>query len=132
MILSKKGQTGIEGMIALGIVFFLFLGAYALFTAQQRTLTVSSKEVQEKEECLLLASSIVNIFVLDQNAQIVITLNHNFTIIPAEQRIESAHAVCTIPIKSISNSGSPVPEMFMIFSGEVSIIKKEWVAVSNV
>lgn len=128
---SKKAQAGVEGMVMLGVVFMIFLGAYAVSIIQQRSVVVAEKEIEEREECLLLANTIVSVYELDQQAQMIITLKNNITIIPAEQRMESAHAVCTIPIGSVSSSGSPVASPFTLLPGDVKIIRKEWVAVSN-
>ena len=130
-MMSKRAQAGVEGMVMLAIVFFIFLGAYALSVAQQRSVLVSGKEMKEQEECLLLANAIVNIYQLNEKAQMIITLKHNFTLIPAEQRIESKLAVCTLPIGSFSSSGSPITSAFTLLPGEVKIMKKEWVALSN-
>ena len=129
--MSKKAQAGVEGMIMIAIVFAIFLGAYALSIAQQRSVISSGAEMKEWEECLLLANIIVSVYELDQNAQMGMTLEHNFTIIPAERRMESAHAVCTLSIGSVSNSGSPVTNSFTLLPGDVIVSKKEWVAVSN-
>lgn len=118
-------------MVMLGIVFIIFLGAYALSISQQRSLIASENEIKEWEECLLFVNSIVAVYELEQNAQMIVTIGHNFTIIPAERRMESAQSICTLPIGSVSNSGSPVTNAFTITPGEVIISKEEWVAVYN-
>ena len=119
---GKKAQIGVEALIAIGVIFFLFLGMYALYETKKGDLLRAEEELKEREECLNIATLATTIFVLGENAEITTRINSPITVQPSAQRIEMEHSFCTLAIGHISNNASS--ENFILYPGTVQIKNK--------
>ncbi|MBS3165599.1 hypothetical protein J4444_00610 [Candidatus Woesearchaeota archaeon] len=127
----KRAQAGVEGMIAVGIIFFLFMGVYLVYIEKQHLVTLTNQELQEHRDCLLLSNAITTILILGEGSQTTVRIKYNQTIYPLQQRIESENSFCTIPVKSVSNSGYSSTAPFNLAPGNVVISRSDWVKVQN-
>lgn len=125
---KKRGQAGIEAVVALGIIFFLFIGVYLIYTAKNRDLSFSKKVIEEREDCLKLANAIVNTFTLGDSAEMTITTYHDLTVIPVEQRIETTKSFCTIPVKTIHENSD-----LTLSAGKIKLKnERSYITLSNI
>lgn len=103
--MKKKGQAGIEAIMAMGILAVVLAVVYLIYTAKSEDLRQSKDYLLERGECLTLAAAIGNMFILGNSAEMNLPLKHLFTISPAAQHIESLHAFCTLPVPIVGTNG---------------------------
>ncbi|MBU0469853.1 MAG: hypothetical protein KKA62_05410 [Nanoarchaeota archaeon] len=133
MRIEKKGQTGIEGLVILCIIFLIFIAMFLVYLSKNRDLIVFEKELEERSDCLKLANAINQMFALSDSAAITIKISTELTVHPAEQRISSAQSSCTIPLRSISNNSTYNGNYFILNQGDVLVENRNnIVVISNV
>ncbi len=129
-----KSQSAIEGMIALGIVLFLFLSVYIIYETRQRSVALSEQELNERKDCLRVANAITNALVLGKGAELRVKIGNGLIIYPFQQRIESPHSFCTFPSGGVSATGSRTitnTTNITLTPGTVVVSRPDWVGVRN-
>ncbi|MBI4153118.1 hypothetical protein HY497_01225 [Candidatus Woesearchaeota archaeon] len=121
--MKKKAQAGMEAMIAIGVIFVLFLGTYLMYMAKNSDVVRSQQQLNEREDCFKVANGITNAFTLGDST-IKATIYHELTVYPAEQRIETANAFCTFPLKAVYDSALTL-NSFTLQPGKITIENSE-------
>jgi GTP-sensing pleiotropic transcriptional regulator CodY len=121
---SKYGQVGYEALIAFGIIFILFIGTYMIYGEKSRDLIISARELEERADCLKVANAYTSIFTLGKESQMNITIYHNLTVFPSEQRIETENFFCTFVVPVVYYNGSRTNDTFTLIPGELRIINE--------
>ena len=119
MTMNKKAQVGIEALVGIAVVFFIFLGMFILYETKRSDVFRAEQELKEREECLSIATLVTTIFILGDDTQITTKLNYPMTIQPSAQKIEMEHSFCTIRVAGISNNASS--NNFLLSPGLVQI-----------
>lgn len=127
----KKSQAALEAMIALGVIFILFIGVYGIYLLKNSDVIRSRQHLEEREDCLKMANAITSAFLLKDSAT-TITIYHELTISPSAQRIETEKASCTFPVKSVYDDALK-QEPFTLQPGKITVENKEgMVVIENV
>ena len=117
---TKNGQAAIEAMIAMGILALLFMVVYIVYSAKSDDTALSKQQLDESADCLSLSTMIGSIFLLGDSSKGTIHIYHELSVEPTQQRIESKHAFCTIPLSTVrSNLLSTAP--FNLSTGKVTL-----------
>ena len=127
---TKKAQAAIEAMIAMGILTLLFMVVYIVYAAKNDDTALSRQRLEESADCLSLATMIGSIFMLGDSSKVTMHIYHNLNVQPTQQRIESTHAFCTIPLNTIRSSQlSVVP--FNLTTGKVTLFNNQGVIIAS-
>jgi len=127
----RKGQVGMEAIISVGIVIFLFLGLFLVYFYKSAEISNLEQELDERAECMELANVITNVFALGDGVEITVKISENMTVEPGKQRIYSENSFCTFPVKRVFQNSSLVFDSFILQSGNVSIINEEGAVIVN-
>ena len=65
---NRKAQGGMEGLIALGIIFMIFIGVYMISNSKNSDLINVNKEIVEREDCFKIANLITSIYNLGESS----------------------------------------------------------------
>lgn len=131
-MIRKRGQVAIEATIMIGIVFFLFIGLYTIYTAKRADIIHINVILEEREDCQELATTITNIFLLGDGAKSIIKISSQARIEPIAQRIQMEDTFCTMLLSEIMSNTS-VTDPFILLPGQISIENKNaTVVLSNV
>ncbi len=129
----KRAQVAIEGILAWGIIFLIFLGVYSFYIDKNDDLIQLEDKIKEHEDCLQIANLITGTLLLNDGTRLNLQLHTNISIYPEQQKIEVSEESCTVQINTISNSESLSQEEFSLSEGTVLIRNYQgWVIVENV
>lgn len=117
---NKKAQASFEAMLGLALIFFIFLGTYAIYLNKNSDMLRSKEQLQEREDCLKLTGTIMQAFLLGDKTTFVISVQHPIGINPGGRRAETKHSFCTLPINQIyDNQSSSSP--FSLDVGKIQV-----------
>ncbi|MFH1396545.1 MAG: hypothetical protein ABIG93_04055 [archaeon] len=128
---SKKAQVGLEAIVSVSLILFLFLGAYLIYYDKNADIIKSEQELNERAECFQLANLINNIYTLGDNTEITTKISQNMTIEPGNQRIYSEKSYCTFPLKMVSQNSTLNFDAFTLQEGNVSITNENGLVIVN-
>ena len=123
----KKGQVSHEALMILGMIFFIFIVVLSIYFLKSADVVRFNTQIEERTECLKLANTISGIFYL--GGQVDLTLYQDLTVFPEQQRIETEHTFCTLPLDNILYGGSS--EEFDLVQGNFIIKKSGDLVVIN-
>jgi len=126
---NKKAQSAIEATVAFGIIFFIFIVVYLIYTEKNQDLLSAHKIIDEREDCLKITNGISSIFTLGTGAEITIRISQEAEIFPNEQRIETGRSSCTFPTRLVSGEISNEP--FTVSSGQLKIRNENNLVIIN-
>lgn len=124
----KKAQHAMEGMIILGVVFFIFFFLFFLYQTKTRDVNLSGKQMGHRDDCQKIANAITNTYILGPNAYMIQKIKNPATIEPRSQRVEVNSTPCTFPINQTTN-GAGSTASFNINSGRVKFQNQQNIVV---
>ena len=102
----KDGQVSFELIIVIGILTLILLFLISLSLTKKIEITKTEKELNQRSECLKLASIILGVYINGNGTIMYDKLSYNATLKPRSRLIEVNDEVsisCTIPIDAISS-----------------------------
>ena len=101
----RKGQVSLEFMFSVGVLLLLIITISIIITEQNKAASARRDDAADKADCLALASAIVNVYT-HPGSVVNLTLVHPATVSPRVKVVDVGGAICTIPVDSVSGSGS--------------------------
>jgi hypothetical protein len=123
---NTHGQAGLEGLIVLGVIFLMFTGLMLLYFAKNNDVLNSQSYLGEKKDCLALANTISTVFILGSGSSMEVFVEHDLTIYPNLQRINTDNSICFFPIRL-----DGLNESINVNAGNVRIVNSQPMEITN-
>jgi hypothetical protein len=103
VIRYKRGQAAIESLIVFGIVFFIFIAIFMLYTDKNHDIRLTEIELELLDDCTKIANNIDNLYFIGSGSSIEFMIYNNFTIEPGSKRIFQENTFCRFSYSRVSN-----------------------------
>jgi hypothetical protein len=132
VIRNKRGQAAIESLIVFGIVFFIFIAIFMLYTDKNHDIRLTEKELNLLDDCTKIANHIDNLYLIGSGSSIEFRIYNNFTIEPGSKRIFHDETFCRFGFNRVSEDNLTFGN-FDLDEGRVRLIYEDsMIKISNI